>query len=454
MPLTDLTPIVRGSSCTATPPDAVALAAAESWRMATLGELVRTGGLPAVDRLRDPLVTRMLHLLGLPPADERRVVLTASGTDVETIAAALALAASDRPLRNVLVGSLEAGSGTALAAAGRYFRGRTPFRSGVTSGDVVTGFPTERVRVVDVELRDNRGRARRPFDVEAEVEAHLEDAVEHGERVLVHVMGGSKTGLRQIDPTWVRAWRALHPDHLRVVVDAAQARLSAAQVREYLDAGASVSLTGSKALSAPPFCGVLLLDDALLADADRALDSSRTLPGGLRDLVAAADLPAHLRPLLPGAEPVNLGLLARWAVAIDEAERLASIPLLDRDLFVTELVAGLTEGLGRLGGVRVLPVSGPFPTIIPFSVLDATGTPLGKKVLGELYSTIVTTPGVQLGQPVELTPGGAAALRYAIGSATVTRALMGGEAPHVAAARVVHATLDVLDLLLPDHALV
>ncbi|HEX5613929.1 MAG TPA: hypothetical protein VFZ83_02130 [Acidimicrobiia bacterium] len=450
-PLADLDPVVRGSSCTASPPDGLALGDARAFVTRVQRELDHTGALPSPDTLRARVVGPLLERYGLPERAADRVVLTASGTDAESLVTALTLAGTDRLLRNVVVGAVEAGSGTFLAAGGRHSSTRAPMRDEVERGAPIAGFGTERVGLVDVELRDARGRARRAFDVEAEVEAFVEHAIECGERVLVHAMAGSKTGLRQLDPSWIRLWRERHPDDVRVVVDAAQARCSAAEVRAFLRAGASVSLTGSKAMGAPPFCGVLLLDDAFAADAHAALDTGATLPEGLRDFVSAADLPPALRPLLPDAEPANLGLLARWAVALAELERLRSIPAADRELFAERLYPAIFDGLARLP--RVQPIEGPDATIMSFGLRDATGELHDRAALAEAYAVLVRNPGVQLGQPVQFGTGGAAVLRYAIGATTVSRPLLDDPDPVRAAERTAAIVVATLGELLPDLVL-
>ena len=453
MPLVDLDPIVRGSSCTATPPDALALAVADRWRLDQLEWITRTGALPSHRALRREVVEPLLQSLALDADDDRRVVLTPSGTDAETIATAFALAGTHGRVRNVLVGAMEAGSGTALAASGRYFGPRTPFRDPVEPGEPVDGFPTDRVTVVDVELRDGRGRPRRAFDVEAEIEAHVEDALDCRELVLVHAMAGSKTGLRQVDPSWVRTWKQRFPEQVRVIVDAAQARCTPGEIRAFLDAGASVSLTGSKALAAPPFCGALLLDDSLLTDLEHAVNDGDALPVGLRDIVAAADLPAALIDAVADPQPANLGLLARWHVALDESARLHAISPTDRALFTEALVQQLRHRLSSLRAVELVPSVDQTPTIVSFHVLDATGEPMDKVALQAVYRSLIERPGVQLGQPVELFKGGPAALRFAIGSTTITRALMAGASPVAQSANVAQTVVDVLDEYLPELAL-
>ena len=136
-PLTASNPSVRGSSCTATPPDDVALQAAAAWSSRLRTAVIARGAMPDVEDLRAPIVARIGDALGLGLDVDRALLLTASGTDVETIVAAMMLATSSRPLRNIVLGARETGSGTAAAAAGRIFSARAPFRSTVV--DCIVG---------------------------------------------------------------------------------------------------------------------------------------------------------------------------------------------------------------------------------------------------------------------------------------------------------------------------
>jgi hypothetical protein len=441
MPLADRAPVLRASSCTATPPDGVALAVAEEWRDRVL-EQVLGGSVPAPRSWHAEVAGPLVGHLGLEPGWADRVVLSPSGTDVESFLTAVVHGAHRRPVLVVTVGAREAGSGTLLAAGLRTFRGTAPYAVGLESGDLLPGVDPEQVGVVDVDLRDAAGRVRRASDVEAEVEAHVEDGVLRGAAVLVHVMAGSKTGLGCPDVGWVRAWRARSP-HLRFVVDAAQLRLPRRDLVAYLRAGASVLLTGSKSLGAPPFCGAVLLDDALSADARLVADSGAGLPEGLARSVSRADLPPGLEGLGAGLEPVNLGLLARWRVALAEWEALAAVPHELRDRVTHGLLTGWRDGLSALPGVEALPSHpGAVPTILSVRVAGAEGEWLGKGGLAEVYQRVVEAPGVYIGQPVETVLGRPGVLRLAVGAPTVTR-LVAGAADDATVARAVDEVVEV-----------
>ncbi len=419
MPLADVAPVLRASSCTATPPDGEALAVARHWRDLRLGELRSTGAVD-VSTVRADLMTRLAHLMGLDDRWPDRLILSPSGTDVESLLTVLTSGNGRERVLVVTVGAREAGSGTVLAAGLCSFRGTTPYAVGLTAGEPLPGVDPESVEVVDVDLRDALGRIRRSSDVQAEVEAHVEWAIEQGTRPLVHVMAGSKTGLVRLDPAWVCAWTTRVPQ-LRVVVDAAQLRLPRQHLAEYLTAGSSLFVTGSKALGGPPFCGALLPAADLWADAVTLADSAAGLPDGLSMMVSAADLPARLQALTVGLEPVNLGLLARWDIALSEWDRLEALGGPLRREVTSSLVAGWRRGVGELTGVQVAPERGDtLTTIVSFLVAGRDGW-MDKAELGEVYARVTDAPGVYLGQPVEIVAGRSGVLRLAVGAPTVTR---------------------------------
>jgi hypothetical protein len=413
-PIVARDPVALLSSCTASPPRAADLAVVEAWRRTHLADLVDRHRSLTPSEWRAPTAAAVTELLGLAREDTRRLLFTPSGTDAEAVVAAIAVYSHGRPVVSVVVGAIETGSGTLHAASGRRTTVSTPLGHDGKVGEPLEGLGPDLIRVVDVDVRDARGRARRAFDVEAEVEAHVEAALHDGATVVVHAVECSKTGLSHLDPEWVAAWRARHPATLRVLVDCAQARTSTERMRAFLTAGATVLTTGSKAWSGAPFSGVLVLDDALLTDAE----SCDRLPGGLATLLSVADLPDDLSRLATGWEPVNLGLLARWETAVANRRRSLELAPADRVRWGELLLGSLADGLNRLPGVEVMPSAA--PSILSFTVSDSGG-PLRREPLTWLHRALVAD-GVYLGQPTELVGGGAAVLRAAVGDATLVMA--------------------------------
>lgn len=261
-----------------------------SWSSCTANPISRRGYAAAIDALSIPFPKRHRQvrdrIRDFLDAHRANVILTASGTDSQLVATAVA-----RPDRAVLVAPNETGSGSQLAAAGRRFSGQVPSGRRVEKGE-----PLVPVEVVEVKVRDGVF-LRSAQCVEAEIAAAI------SERTLIHVVDGSKTGLRV--PSANFAATLGQP----VLVDAAQGRYA---VRTHLDRGWMVSFTGSKFWGGPPFSGALLV------------------PYAPPDLIAVRDYTA-----------VTPGLLFRWEAALAEMEAWEQIP--DADVVADQMAEQLRQ---------------------------------------------------------------------------------------------------------------
>ncbi|MFA9429347.1 hypothetical protein [Egicoccus sp. AB-alg2] len=448
--------VVSFSSCTASSSSMAGFAAADARRRRLVARALCHGLETTLDRewtaLRDALA-RTLAGRGRPRGTT--VVPTPSGTDAETLALTVA-ASAGRATTTVLVAPLELGSGTELAATGRAFTDRTPQGGRLCTGKLLPGMPAD-VRSVAVEVRDEDGRLRDADAIEAEIATHLAAIVADGRQAVLHVVEGSKTGVRLPRPAALRSWEAAHGDRLDVVIDAAQLRVGAATVGTHLAAGRQVVVTGSKFLAGPPFSGALLIPPSLI---DRV--RARPWPEGVGVYLDRGAVPPALRALRRVASPApNPGLLLRWSAALAQADVYLRLPVdlrrrvlahltdaacaaLDRSPVAEPLdtppavAASVPSGAGA-GAARPVPLE-EAPSIFTFRVL-ADGEPLELTALRTVDRLLRTDlaaqapPGVaaaaratlgrrfEFGQPVALGPRGhgGAALRLAIGAPTVCR---------------------------------
>src|SRR5690349_14269192 len=128
--------VATWSSCTASPPSALAFEAASDIRGRVSSEELRT---------------ELLDLVGLTP-DEIDVVFMPSGTDSEYIPLAFLLGEGSR-IANILVAEGELGSSTSLAAGARHCASTSPSSGGsIAKGDVVAGFPRGSVTLHPVRI--------------------------------------------------------------------------------------------------------------------------------------------------------------------------------------------------------------------------------------------------------------------------------------------------------------
>lgn len=428
----------------------------------------------------------------LPPGTG--VVLTASGTDCELIALALASAgatpdeggdSAQRPLVNVLTAPDETGSGVPLAAVGRHFANDTSRGAVVARGERVAGMQAEVTRA-DLAVRRSDGTLLPADEVDAACERIVGDAVAAGSRALLHFLDVSKTGLLAPSIDCVARVARRHRGRVDVVVDACQARLTAARIRSYVEIGWVVMVTGSKFFTGPPFCGALLVPPPVLRRFERS-----ALPSGLADYSARTDWPEDVAAASALPDEVNLGMTLRWSAAVAEMQAFARVPasrkreILER--FTTAVAASIDANpdFRRVEAPPIIrPVLGDTPrgwdevqTIMAFLVLGPKGRPLDLEQARRLYQWLnadvtaslpaglgaadrfLASLRCHIGQPAPVADGEggiAGALRISAGARLVS-----GEPSHEGidgAARLAReiadarACLDKLSLLLRHHA--
>jgi len=259
-------------------------------------------------RLADAVRGEILALHGLSE-DEADVVLAPSGTDAETLAVLLALAADER-LANILIAPEETGRGVKIAAAGRFFQdgGAFPVGEKIWKG--------ADIEVSCVAVRDCAGRALPASVVSRRAEAAVNGALATGRRALLHVLIGSKTGIHAPSPEGVAALGA-PSDRIDVVADSCQGRIAPETLGARVRAGWMAQISGSKFFTGPPFSGALIVPARLRERRQRAAELWQTAP-------ALAPMNFWSFPWRavfdPGVDaPASFGPLLRWAGALIEA---------------------------------------------------------------------------------------------------------------------------------------
>ncbi|WP_086639687.1 hypothetical protein [Acetobacter okinawensis] len=363
------------SSSTASSPTlpaarAIHQAAARLTRLAVEGQV----GVEAVEQIKAFLAS-FYQLDGAG-----RVVLAPSGTDCALAATALMGLASAR-LTTLLPGVEETGSGVPLATCGRHFASRTARGQAVHKGTLLEGFAPDAQHVA-LPLR-GRGGVRVSDDaLFAACARQITRAMQEGRRVLLYVLHVSKTWQLVLPASRVQALCALYPTGVDVLVDACQARLRPESVRQYVQWGWAVMVTGSKFFTGPPFSGALFLPDGWL---DRLHHNS--LPAGLAAYATRAewpDLPAT-RSLPAG---LNAGLFLRWSGAQAEMAAFAAVPDAQKYTRLHQFVVEAKAALLASPLVRLLPSVPPsaqpgvwdsLPSIVAFVVLlDGRALDLGQ----------------------------------------------------------------------------
>lgn len=412
----------------------------------------------------------LLAALGLVGEDGLEVVFTPSGTDAEFIPLLVALGAGEQ-VHSVIVGQHEIGGGSTNAAVGRHFGRHLPSGGTATAGELLNGFDPEQVTTSTVDLRDASGRMRAPDDIERDVERAI---AEHADerRVLVHVVEGSKTGIRLPRREAVDRWRRLHGDRIDIVVDAAQMRVDQHTAVDHARSGSMVLVTGSKFFGGPPFSGAVLIPAALTS----RLGVGNALPDGLATYLTKADVPPGLADLYAAARPgLNAGLFLRWEAALAEMRSFHNVSPEIRDEVLRVLAASLRRIIEQTSCVSV--VESPYtpipdndrrglddlPTIFTFLTYGRDGKPLGvdqcdvvhERLAQDLHDVIPAEEAVlrrtfQLGRPVKIYQregewiGG---LRLAIGAPTVSEIVFDHTKARTWTERIDRTLADIADAL-------
>jgi hypothetical protein len=374
------------------------------------------------------------------------VVFSPSGTDSQLQALFLTRARLSSALTTVIVAADQTGSGTVNTARGCHFNAVTANGSRVRKGEPITGL-AHSVNSVALRLFDEAGDIRPQPASDATVLGAVESAIASGNRVLLQVMDSSKFGWRAPSAQCLDEISMRWPDQVQIVVDACQMRLGRTRLRNYLDRGYLVLITGSKFFTGPPFSGALLVPSTLAQEVDTAGD----IASGLLEYSSRSDWPKSW-PGLRSRFPVraNFGQWLRWEAALEEIRAYYSVPDDFRRIALETFGDGVEQIIASSPSLRLLPPQTRSPgegvdddemaqrTIFPFVIrhgdrvfsLEHT-----KKLYRALARSIahadsaddpaVATTPCLIGQPVALGVGEgqpAAALRICAGARLVTEA--------------------------------
>ena len=412
------------------------------------------------DALAGYLKQEIRNYCGAADLEGMEVVLCSSGTDAELIATCLKARSSALPLTNILVAPSESGSGLPLAANGCHYDSLTPSGNLVNRGESLmpeTGVP---ITTVHVPARDGGGELRSASEIHRQIKQAVAAAVIRG-NCLLHVLATSKTGWQFPGHEFVDHLKRQFGERLTIVVDACQLRQHRSSLREHLQSGHLLQLTGSKTFGGPPFSGALLIPAEFAEEVSDIRDGLE----GLCDYSSRSEWPpawqATKHVLDRGCNP---GLILRWAAAVREMQRFDAIPdQLKADvlialagtvgtcLFRSHVVSPLTDCCSDLP-----PASSDAPweavqTIFPFRLrhpgrrgeegwLTHHEMQQVHRLLNQDLSSLTSDPGrcplddpasqrFQVGQPVllaECGPRSISVLRVCLGAHVVSRVVFDG----------------------------
>jgi hypothetical protein len=391
----------------------------------------------AFDTRIETMRAELKACLQLP--DDVSVVFSASGTDAQLHALFLALSLSKAALTSIVVGSDQTGSGTLYTGRGRHFANMTA-RGSVVLKDA----PIARLSCnsVALPLFDATAGCGARTDTDDAVLRAIEAALAGGTGVLLHVMDSSKLGWRAPSEACLAEIGRRWPQRVQIVVDACQMRLSRARLRDYLNRGYMVLVTGSKFFGGPAFSGALLLPGCISCPREQG----EALADGLRDYAGRSDWPKAWALRSRFSNQPNLGQWLRWEASLEEIGAYYRIPAAFRTSALTQLRDGVTSLMERSPSFHLVAASDTAqgdddeefscPTILPFMVrrrgaaisaddclllYRALARDLGDVLGGSAQDQEILRRRCLIGQPVRIDgaqPG--AVLRLCLGARQVT----------------------------------
>lgn len=308
------------SASTSTSISPQAYAAAEQYRQTLLHDCAAAGSLEPLAGHSRSLAETVAATFGLgEPAPDLH--LSPSGTDSQLQAVAAITTAMPGEWTSIICGADETGSGTPQAVTGRHFDDTTCLGIKVEKGRRLAGMPE--VGYLGIPFRDESGELLPLEHVDQLIWQAVSDTIDSGRRVILHVMDQSRLGNWAPSTPMLERIRHHFGEAVQIMVDACQLRLDPEDLRDHLQKGDILVLTGSKFFTGPTFSGVAVFPQSFAQRLDCARHS---LPRGLADYIPRADL-GSWQDCLPDARPApEIGMYLRWRAALEEARRYYRVP--------------------------------------------------------------------------------------------------------------------------------
>jgi len=258
---------------------------------------------------------------------ECQIIFSPSGTDSALQIAAITQIISDKEITHVLVASDETGSGVPSALKGCHFENTTALNYPVKKGDKIEGFRD--IDLIKIPLRDQNGELKSSIQIDKEVFTAISKTTELGRHIVLHAMDQSKLGYQSPSEEMMRNLNTLDNLSMQIIVDCSQLRLDPKDIKNYLNKGYIVTITGSKYFTGPPYSGALIIPK----NVSKLIDSVKnTLPEGLTSYYNHSDWPTSWFCSKDLSDEFNYGSYMRWNAAIVEMDRYYKTPVLYRNM--------------------------------------------------------------------------------------------------------------------------
>lgn len=265
---------------------------------------------------RKDQIRRLKKLLNYEGENKFEIFFAPSGSDLSYFPLLMAgMLYPGKKIYNLLTCPEELGTGTQIAALGRYFMQRNQFGEETPYQELLS--PDTDVEVINFPARDREGRIMEHNQALRSAIREKRDSALVGNMVI-----GSKSGIENNLNILLEV-----EDDMLWVVDLCQFRNSKRLINKLLDLNCLIMITGSKFYQSPPFCGLLLVPQRIVSRLKSATEGQFE---PFRHIFSSYDMPEVLPNMRQHFRDYeNIGLLARWECAISEMEQFDQIPRSD-----------------------------------------------------------------------------------------------------------------------------
>lgn len=312
----------------------------------------------------------------------------------------------------------ELGSGSVLAAQGKFYANYNQFGHRVSNGQIIA--PSLNPEVIFLSARDSDGYIMKRKEAIRRIIGERK-----GQPLICNLVFGSKSGIKD-DLNIIDEFE----NDVMWVVDLCQMRVYPEIIHELISKNVLLMITGSKFYQAPPFCGAMLVPKVWTESVCEAEAGHLESYG---QIFSASDAPPDLvnvRKLWPSTP--NLGLRLRWEIALDEMEAYLSIPVEITEKYIQEWSVYVTRKLEEYDVFKLMPdTQKTNDSIISFSVTKGNNE-LSFEDLKKLFDYLVLNDHhifkgydrVFIGQPVRYADR--SFIRLALGSNSVRQMVNNG----------------------------
>jgi hypothetical protein len=262
----------------------------------------------------DQIFNKIKGIINEKDQDNFELFLAPSGTDLVYIPLIIAkLITPKKKILNITTCIEELGSGTKLAAQGKYYADYNQFGEKVEKGKTV-------LDVDDIKTYFCRARSENG-DILNNQNEIIEVIKKHPDHtIIINLVYGSKSGIEDN----LELFDKIKGDNIFWNTDLCQFRHSKAVIKKLIEKNSTVMITGSKFYQCPPFCAAILIPKNIFNSI-----SENTNPEAIKgfdSVFSSYDTPPILRQKLGLKGRINPARILKWSYTLKEIEKFNLLP--------------------------------------------------------------------------------------------------------------------------------